>query len=490
MEIKISCASPMPWNTLEADCLSLPHIGWRLHSRETKTAQLIWQWGVILGLQILKKGVCGARVLADANSPRKKACHCTRRNHCTRRLQRLQALTQTKSMATLAQPSPKSPRKPISVRDKWRQKTNYKSKRFTGFAPISFAMVAEVGRLTTGKTTQLLYVILTAALGQMVGATEEFNERACDLRTVDLAELTGCDQHSTTRDLGELARRKVILWDQPKKGVNNVTPLFRSWASLPDYTAGPVAEPKEDKSEDKAKSQGEITNLTSKPVYVGAGKTSRPIKVACEVESISFNMQALDGHFSAVLQGGRLLVTAEPKWKSSDGVSGLVKQKEIAEKPRQGCRIFEDSKKRTEGEKRIESEQLAGGQSSQKGAGVQSKGTSPVQHPRSEELSSLFDPLLLKSCNKSLSADHVALLGACEAIADTPHDFLVKVVIERASRAISSPRAAVAIVREVAANWQKVKDMPASAKPITREEMDAMVAKDRAARLAKQRRTA
>src|SRR5271163_1630449 len=136
-------------------------------------------------------------------------------------------------MASLAQPNPKpsKPRKPVSVREKWRAKTNYKPPRFTGFAPISFAMVAEVGRLTAGKATQLLYVSLTASLGQIVKKEQAFKEIAADLRTLELAELCNCDERTVQRELGDLAHRKVILWEQSKKGVNTITPLFRTWAS-------------------------------------------------------------------------------------------------------------------------------------------------------------------------------------------------------------------------------------------------------------------
>ncbi|MGA2150854.1 MAG: hypothetical protein ABSG48_01685 [Geobacteraceae bacterium] len=142
-------------------------------------------------------------------------------------------------MATATNPLSK-PQKSTTLAAKWRAKTNYRSKRFTGYAPISFAMVVEAGRLTAGKATQLLYVILTASLGQFTKPDEAFMESAVDLKTSDLAELCGCDERTIQRELGDLARRKVIIWDQSKKGVNNVKPLFRTWESLPDYKPGPV----------------------------------------------------------------------------------------------------------------------------------------------------------------------------------------------------------------------------------------------------------
>jgi len=377
-------------------------------------------------------------------------------------------------MATATNPLSK-PQKSTTLAAKWRAKTNYRSKRFTGYAPISFAMVVEAGRLTAGKATQLLYVILTASLGQFTKPDEAFMESAVDLKTSDLAELCGCDERTIQRELGDLARRKVIIWDQSKKGVNNVKPLFRTWESLPDYKPGPVGEPvTEDEPEpepEDAKKDATVTKLTAKPVHVGAGKTSKPIKVECGVESISF-ATTLDADFSAVVEGGRLLVSAVPKWEPANGVNGLLQTNGIDEKPRQGCRGFVPTTTPVK--------QVSGGQSSQKGRGAQSKiGTSPVQHPRAGELSELLDPFLLRSCQKSLSGDLACLQSACDAIEDVPHDWLVKAVVERAARPINSPRTAVLILREITHNWRKTKDLPPGKRDLTAQEIKAMVDEDK-----------
>jgi hypothetical protein len=382
-------------------------------------------------------------------------------------------------MSALPQPSPaspKGPRKPVSIRDKWRAKTNYNKKRFSGYAPISFAMVAEIGRLTAGKATQLLYVILTASLGTIVKETEEFNERACDLKTSDLADLCGCDDRTIQRELGDLSRRNVIAWDQSKKGVNNVTPLFRSWFSLPDYKPAPMLEPEpeaEDESpeDDAAANPKVITHLTKSPVYVKAGKKSKRIPIECGVAAIEWQVKGkVDAECSAVVQDGVLRVILEGKWDRESFKNETLEQKGIDSKMRQGCRISPNSteSKRTKGERGTKGEQVR------------------VSHPRAEELSSLFDPLLLKSCGKSLSGDPSMLLAACEAIGQADHDYLVKCVIDRAERELKLVHVK-AVCREIAHNWEKSKGMPAPAKELTREEMDAMVAADRAKRLAKRR---
>lgn len=347
-------------------------------------------------------------------------------------------------MASLAAPL-KPSSKPVSVRDKWRGKTNYKPPRFTGFAPISFAMVAEVGRLTCGKATQLLYVSLTASLGQIVKKDQPFKETSAEHRTCDLAELCACDERTIQRELGDLKQRKVILWEQPKKGVNVITPLFRSWEKLPDYKPAPVIEPKlesEDEPEatDPAQADKQTTYLTKSPVRVAAGKKSKAYKVECGVSALQFDVRQLDADCSAMVKDGVLLVTLEPRWDGKSLAGSALQQKGIEEKPRQGCRI---SPNETEGaeqktERRTKDE------------------VARVNHPRAEELSSLFDPLIHRWCGKTLSGDPQALLQACNAIGATPHDVLVKAGVERARKQLT-PLHTVSLCREIAHNWEKGK---------------------------------
>src|ERR1700689_1074457 len=312
-------------------------------------------------------------------------------------------------MASLAQPLPKS-RKPVTVRERWRTKTNYKPPRFTGYAPIAFAMVAEIGRLTTGKMTQPLYFILTASLGQFTDPkkNEPFKESAADLKTSDLAILCNCDDKTIQRDLGDLARRKVILWEQSKKGVNVITPLFRSWDKLADYKPAPVLEPdagEEPEPEDpeqngKAK---ETTVLTKTPVYVKAGKTSRRFPVSCGVAAFETEVRGtLDAELSAVVQDGVLRVIVEAKWDGKTLNNDLKKQKEIEEKPRQGCRISPNpaESKERKGERGSKGEQRRAGALPAKPAKQKS-----LDHPRAAELAAIFDPLIFGHCKQTLSGD-------------------------------------------------------------------------------------
>jgi len=218
---------------------------------------------------------------------------------------------------------------------------------------------------------------------------------------------------------------------------------------------------------------------------VAAGKRSKAIPVTCGVAALQFETN-IDADCSAVVKGGVLCVTLAGKWSAANGVTGLLNPKGMRANMRQGCRIFADCNT-PNGEKsqgRNKSETDTGGYSTPKGRGGQS-GQSPVQHARAGELASLFDPLLLKSCGRSLSGDWRGLQTACDAIGDTPHDWLVKLVIERAARPISGIRAVTAICREISHNWRKSKDLPPEKRIPTREEIMAMAAEDKRRRLAR-----
>ena len=373
-------------------------------------------------------------------------------------------------MGSLAQPKPPESKRPVSVRDRWRAKTNYGAKRITGFAPITFAMVAEIGRLTNGKATQLLYVILAASLGQIVAKDEAFKESAADLRTGDLAELCGCDERTIQRELGDLKQRKLILWEQTKKGVNSITPLFRSWKSLSDYKPAPVLEPDpepedEPVQDDPAQNAKQTVQITKDPVFVRAGRKSKRFPVVCGVSDFECEVKGtLDAECSAVVKDGVLRVTLEAKWDGKTLGNATLQQKGIEEKPRHGCRISpnEQRGKQTKGERRNEGENVS------------------QLHPRAAELCKLFDPLILKWCGKTLSGDSQALLKACSAIGDTPGDVLVSELMkERAGREIK-PLHVAAICKEIEHNWKAGKGLPRK-KDLTREDIDAMIAAERKA---------
>jgi hypothetical protein len=175
---------------------------------------------------------------------------------------------------------------------------------------------------------------------------------------------------------------------------------------------------------------------------VKAGQFSERVKVACAVSSFRFQAAgAVDLAFTAVVKGGEFLVTSrevvskrnpqgEEQAKAPSGISKLDVQS------RHEC---------------LDGPKFSTGKGEEK-----AKGRTTGEHPRAAELAKLFDDWLLRSCHKSLSADTAALGEALDALADTPHDFLVKMVVDRARRPVSSPKVCVSICKEVRANYLKL----------------------------------
>jgi hypothetical protein len=347
--------------------------------------------------------------------------------------------------------------KPVSALDSLRARTNYAPKRYSGYAPIPVAALAEIPRLSSGAAcTHLLLMIFAHSVGERVKETEAFQETTGDLTTAQLVEECHCDERTIQREILGLAQRKLITYTQRKKGIWRITLLFRNWASLPDYKPGPTLEPgvEETAAEDQdatAKAQT-VTRLTDKPISVRAGGASRKLKIPVGVSDI-WCKSNLDIHFEAVIQGGSLLVNfIGPQFKAQAG-NGLLKQQGIQDNNRH---------------------------------------TRRVEHPRAAEVERLFDPLMLGiRGGRSLSGDAICFQQACEALGDVDHDYLVHYVNVRAKRDISSPKAAVGICRDVARDWQKSKNLPPAKrapKNLTREDIDALIAKEEADAAQKRRR--
>lgn len=318
------------------------------------------------------------------------------------------------------------------------KRTNYGRHRLTGWAPIPFAASCEIPRISSGAAcSHLLYMILSLSLGRSVEPNEPYCEVTQSTHVLLLAHLCYCDERTVQRELLALAQRKIIRLEKGEfKGEYVIQPLFRTWDSIPDYKPGPTLEPaaepddEETGAQPSAKQQTTI-RLTEKPVPVRAGSNSRKIKVECGVSEIVFHSN-IDIHCEAVVKEGSLQVNLiGQKWK--------------------GSALDERSN-------RINN--------------LDSPSRHP-RHPRAVEVEKLFDELLLRgSGGRSLSGDAICFQQACEALGDVDHDYLVKYVIERASREIKSPKAAVAICRDVARDWQKVKNLPAAQriKPISKEQ--------------------
>ena len=324
--------------------------------------------------------------------------------------------------------------------------TNYNSKRITGFAPVPRAAGPDGRRITSPSGWRVLSTIIEESTGRRVGKEEAFSEETAPISTAELAVLAYVEERTAQRELKDLEARKVISVTKVKKGLYVISPLFRTWAKIPDYVPEPVEEPESDNeppAEDPVQNSKEsVTQVTASPVKITAGKKSKPVKVECGVTALQFHAD-IDAECSAMVQGGVLLVSLKQRWQAKDGVTVSNGINGLTSKIRHGCR--ED---RPKGSLPPQAD----------------KHQKRVIHARAAELSALFDPLLLKSCGKSLSEDSVMLLAACEAIGEVPHDHLVKCVIDRAARSLKMSHIRP-LCREIAANWEKMKGLPARGLP-------------------------
>jgi hypothetical protein len=339
-------------------------------------------------------------------------------------------------------------RNPDSPAEKLRRRTNYS--KGTGWAPFFLALMADLPRLSSGQACDyLILAILTESLGRVKDQDQPHSEWTEGRELEYWASLCRCDIRTVQRERDYLVSRKIAEVQVDTKRRYSFRLRFREWQALEDYSSWkakqkpvePEAEPEpEDPTPDVRIVAGTV-RLLKAPVAVKGGKTSRAWPINCGVKSFQVcNPNSLDLRYDAVVQAGRLLITPQVLERRSKGES-VEKAKTVANKGtslnrgRHGCHpdAFSSPPKR----------------------GVSGTGRTQGEHPRSEELSALFDPLLLRSCHKSLSADRVALSEACEAVGQCDHDWLVKYVIDRFERPVKSPRYARLICREANQNWEK-----------------------------------
>lgn len=351
-----------------------------------------------------------------------------------------------------------------------RKRTDYTKKRPSGYAPLFDAALADAARLADGSAFKILLFVWNKSLGRRVEADKPFLEETEPISVAKLAELSRCDQRTAERELNGLVERKVIKRTRVKNGQYVFQPLFRTWASLPDYAPRPQTEPDSEPDDEPipdelAAKAKQTTHIIESPVYVRAGKKSKRFEVPCGVAAFECQVKGkVDAECSAVVQDGVLRVILEAKWDGKTLGNDSLKQKGIEENKRQICR---SSPKATTGSgpkpsRRTESE------------------TARVCHPRADELAELFDPLIFRWCKKTLSGDPLAHRKACVAIGDTPHDELVRAAVERGGRTLT-PLHVPAVCKEIAHNWQKGKGLPQQKKLPTSEEIQEMIRRDKEA---------
>jgi len=333
----------------------------------------------------------------------------------------------------------KSACNPDTVSETLRAKSNYA--HGTGYAPFYHAFLADLPRLCSGASCwALVMAALTESLGRARDKGEAAPEWTKDLDKQWLSTVCHTDKRTVDRDLKYLEASGMAQVRHTIRGMVCIRLCFRDWPKLPDYEPSPKksepAEPEEDEAEPAFK-------LLKTPCHVKAGKYSEPLDITLPVNSFRLRVAGdSDIAFTAEIRGGRFTVTTKAVSVSNDLQSSARHTRPESDKSE------EKAKGRTIGE-----------------------------HPRAGELAKLFDPILLRFCGRSLSADQVAFDQALDALGDLPNDFLVKFVIQRAARPISSPKVCASILKEALANWRKGEALP------EKKPMAAMTNSERVAHL-------
>ena len=331
------------------------------------------------------------------------------------------------------------------LRQRLRQQSEFEAQ--TGWCQFYHAWRAELPRLCPGLSCRSLIDAVSSEINIQAAKAKKSGKQSSDwspdLDKAALALECCTDKRTVDRDIKYLESSGMAQVRHSIRGTVSIRLMYRDWQNLPDYAPPDRPEPSPANQPETPK---ETFNLVKSPQPVKAGQFSERVKVACAVSSFRFQAAgAVDLAFTAVVKGGEFLVTSrevvskrnaqgEEQAKAPSGISKLDVQS------RHEC---------------LDGPKFSTGKSEEK-----AKGRTTGEHPRAAELAKLFDPILLKSCQRSLSADQVAFDQALNALGDLPHDFLVKAVIQRAERPISSPKVCASILKEAVANWKKVKDLP------------------------------
>lgn len=350
-------------------------------------------------------------------------------------------------------------RDPQSPSEKLRGQSDYDKE--SGYAPLFHSMLADWPRISRGHAADILMmIVLSKSLGRAAKKGEPRQQSTPAMSMQELAQLCRCDVRTIQRELKDFETRGIATVEDAKRGQVIITLLYRGWEALSDYKPEVIdistgEEVEEEEAEEAKDSQP--TQITKKPVKVKAGGTSKPLPVNCGVKTLRYEITGpVDVEFSAVVQKGELLVTSRvsDEWleraQKENARSNQINN--LNSPARHGCRD----------EKAKVTHQPA----------ITKKRTQGEIHPRAVEICSLFDPLLAKWQTRLLSLDPVALKSACDAIGDTPGNYLIEFLNKgkspRAAREIKSPAHVAAICKEAKGNWQKHGTIPVA--PETPEE--------------------
>jgi hypothetical protein len=287
-------------------------------------------------------------------------------------------------------------------------------------------------------------------------------DETAEMSIPECATLIGCDERSINRVLEYLVERRMATVARLADSLFVISLRYREWSTIqPSYRewdeARRLAEVEaaaedlqEDSAEELAVKPG-VVPITSKPRVVKAGHRERALPITAGAKSFRFEWETagVDLRYTAAIHSGEVVVTA------------CIAESKTLESKQHAKRAESTSYESSSGHGCPNGQKIppnGGTRNTPQKGGVK---TTPVEvtHSRAAELSSVFDPLIYRWCQRTLSGDPTVLQQACEAIGDTPNDILVKVAVERGSRTLT-PLHVPALCRQIAADWQRSKTMP------------------------------
>jgi hypothetical protein len=343
-----------------------------------------------------------------------------------------------------------------------------------GYFIVFHAFLADLFRLSSGLVCERLCHLIAQNLSRNGKGAAALPDETAEMSIPECATLIGCDERSINRVLEYLVERRMATVARLADSLFVISLRYREWSTIqPSYRewdearrlaeveaaaeARRLAEVEaaaedlqEDSAEELAVKPG-VVPITSKPRVVKAGHRERALPITAGAKSFRFEWETVgvDLRYTAAIHSGEVVVTA------------CIAESKTLESKQHAKRAESTSYESSSGHGCPNGQKIppnVGTRDTPQKGGVK---TTPVEvtHSRAAELSSLFDPLIYRWCQRTLSGDPKVLQQACEAIGDTPNDILVKVAVERGSRTLT-PLHVPALCRQIAADWQRSKTMP------------------------------
>jgi hypothetical protein len=364
------------------------------------------------------------------------------------------------------------------IQAEFRQRTNYE--KGTGYFPMFHAMTEDIFRLSCGMSCDRVIEVAMQNMSIRGTGTHALAKYA-ELSVPEVAMRIRCDERQVNRVLEYLVAREMATVQRLQGSLILLTLHYQDWGKIAQSyeewdlarraaeESAPADKADEQESEDFSVKTGTVP-LTKSPVAVKAGQQSKAIKVNTGVRSLRIHWESkvLDLTFQAVVTSGELILTGTVPEES------ILKSKQNA-KPEESTRSRHTSGHGSPNGSKIPHN---AGRRDSPHSGVVKTTHVEIDHPRAAELAAIFDPLIFGHCKQTLSGDTRFHQQACEAIGDTPHDDIVKAAVDRAARMLR-PSHVPSLCQQIRHDWEAGKKMPAGKKPPTREEIEAIIEREK-----------